>query len=1454
MHHSSLRHFAESSDAFIALDLSARVLHLNSPAAALLRQVYGVELSAELRETLRSVLPTAAEPLLHACERALVERQPVRCEVPASSGSSWLELQAFPAEHGLSLFLRDITLLKQAEQDFRLLSGEPSLPPTELTATKSASDPFQVVVENLLESLGIYSAVRDASGRIVDFRIEYVNDEACRNNQLTREEQVGRLLGDVLPGHHESGLMAEYARVVETGEPLQKDALIYEDVYGQQQLTRAFDIRAARLGDGFVATWRDITGRPVAQETVEHSEARLQSILEQLPSALLIAEAPSGRITVMNPEAERIVGSTRNPVRQTDDYQQFEIYHPDGRPYRLEEHPALRGLRGELIRGEFLLFRGSDGLLRELRVNVAPLRNHREEITGCVCVFDDLAEQRRAQSALDESERRFAALAASAPVGIFRTDPNGEFLWVNPQWSVQTGLSLEAALGSGWVEALEPTERAGVLSRWQAAVRDGREFQSEFRYRTPSGATSWVQGRAVPLRDAADTVTGYVGTVSDITALQESEERRSAALAASETGTFRWDLRTNALEWDENLDRLFGLQPGVTARSLGAFIQLVHPDDRAEVIARCERCATEGADFEMEFRTFWPDGSLRWLYDKGKTILDLEGRPAYMTGACVDITDRKLAEAALAEREEQLRLALEAAELGAWDLNLQTGELRWSERCRAMLGFSPDVEATMSRFWERLHPEDRQPTDAAIQRSLSPQGDGEFDIDYRIIRDDGSIRWISAAGKTLYEGEEASRRAVRFIGAVLDVTERRAAELALRESEERLRTVAESIPQMVWVTRPDGWHEHYNQRWYDYTGLSPEESLGWGWIRPLHAEDRARSEARWHEATSSGQPYEIEYRLRGADGQYRWFLGRALPLRDSRGEISRWFGTCTDIHDQKQAQEERALLLKREQWRSHQLRRLAQAGLDVNAAPTLAEILDVVTGQARETIGARLAVTSTSTGEEWSQARHTIQAGEGYAAWADPTLRLTSAGVSPDCYQQSRVALLTETELRAREGLTGFAVESGTELPTRGWIVAPLLARDGRRLGLLQLSAKEDGEFSGDDALLLLQLAQMAAVAIEKARLHEEIRRADQVKTEFLAMLAHELRNPLSPILTATQVLRARPTVDTSERAISVIERQAGHLSRLVDDLLDVSRISRGKIELRLEPVALTRIAEQAVEAARPSAEARGHRLEVTTHPGLWLQADSARLVQVLTNLLNNAVKYTDPGGEIHLSTSLEEGRVVIRVRDTGIGIAAEDLPYIFDLFAQVDRDLSRSQGGLGIGLTMVRNLVQLHGGTVAATSPGRGKGSLFTIALPLIPNPAEDAHQGGDPVTTSRRQQRKVVVVDDNRDAAETLADLLQIWGHEPHLAHDGEEGMALVLREQPEIAFLDIGLPGLDGYEIARRLRREPSLQGLVLVALTGYGQEEDRRKALEAGFDHHHTKPISPDLIRKLLEPLQ
>lgn len=374
----------------------------------------------------------------------------------------------------------------------------------------------------------------------------------------------------------------------------------------------------------------------------------------------------------------------------------------------------------------------------------------------------------------------------------------------------------------------------------------------------------------------------------------------------------------------------------------------------------------------------------------------------------------------------------------------------------------------------------------------------------------------------------------------------------------------------------------------------------------------------------------------------------------------------------------------------------------------------------------------------------------------------------------------------------------------------------------------------------------------ELQRQAEELSNANRAKDEFLAMLGHELRNPLAPILNAVAVLRAQ---DSDEAVLSrsrdAIERQVHHMVRLVDDLLDVSRITRGTIELRQGVMDLSQLARQVAQSTRPLMESHAHAFHVSipAEP-LWLRADATRLEQVLSNLLTNAVKYTPDGGEIWLTCGSEGGEAVVQVRDTGRGIPPEMLPRIFELFTQVSPSIDRAQGGLGLGLTLVRRLVEMHGGHVIAQSEGLGHGAEFEVRIPLAESDTPHTEIAGGLADGSPPAAKRILIVEDNVDSRETLRDLLELWGHQVEVAPDGAAGLVAFATCPPDVALIDIGLPGLNGYDLTRQIRAAGVSPVVRLVALTGYGQPEDRRRALEAGFDDHLVKPLDPEKLRHLL----
>jgi PAS domain S-box-containing protein len=704
---------------------------------------------------------------------------------------------------------------------------------------------------------------------------------------------------------------------------------------------------------------------------------------------------------------------------------------------------------------------------------------------------------------------------------------------------------------------------------------------------------------------------------------------------------------------------------------------------------------------------------------------------------------------------------------------------------------------------------------------------------------------------------------------------------ALRSSEERYRLLAEGVPLMVWIARADGSVIYFNRRWFEYSGLAPEETMGWDWQRVVHPADLPQSLQRWRDALQTGDPCEMEYRLRRADGAYRWHIARALPLREEDGRILNWSGTCTDIDEQKRAEESQRFLVEATTLLAGSLdyeRTLASV-----ARLTVPHLADCCTIDLVEADGAfrRVAVAhvdpagETAAWEVWR--RYPPRPGD--PAGLPHTLRTGASQFFSEVPDAVVASLARDEEHRRLLRQQGFASA----------MVVPLAVR-GQPFGAISLLIGEDGRrYQPADLLFAEDLARRAATFIDNARLFHQLQEADRAKDQFLAMLGHELRNPLAPIRNAVRLLQLRGAEEPDlVQARQVVERQVEHLSRLVDDLLDVSRITRGRIELRREPVNLVSVVQEAVDSCRPLVDARAHSLclQLPEEP-LEVDADPTRLVQVLTNLLQNAAKYTAPGGQITVAVRRVADQAAISVRDSGVGIPPDVLPRIFDAFAQADRSLDRAEGGLGLGLTLVRHLVEMHDGSIQVVSAGPGRGSEFIVRLPIRKTKDEGrrtkdegrrtkdegrttiderretggrrpdmSHATAERLSpcprapTPRLKGCRVLVVDDNVDAAQTLADILELWDFDVRAVHDGLAAVEAAQNFRPEVVVLDIGLPGIDGYQVARQLRQQDGMQHALLVAVTGYGQEQDRRRSRDAALDYHLTKPVEPEALRDLI----
>ncbi|MCC2958211.1 MASE4 domain-containing protein [Massilia sp. IC2-477] len=623
--------------------------------------------------------------------------------------------------------------------------------------------------------------------------------------------------------------------------------------------------------------------------------------------------------------------------------------------------------------------------------------------------------------------------------------------------------------------------------------------------------------------------------------------------------------------------------------------------------------------------------------------------------------------ARLQETQQVLGLALEAGKMGVFSWDLVGNRAWWSPEVEHdILGLQPgQLACEPGALTHYVFAEDRERLRAQIRDCIANRRG--CDLEFRLRDAQGQARWASARGKAGYD--EHGKATVVF-GVLADITERKRGEAAAAEMEMHFHALADELPEIAWMARPDGWIYWFNRRWHEYTGLSQDEAEGWGWRKVNDPALVPTIVDRWRHSVATGEPYEMVVPLLGTDGRWRQFLSRAVALRNKDGQIIHWFGVNADITAQTEAEQ-------------------------------------------------------------------------------------------------------------------------------------------------------------------VLKLA-------------------DQRKDEFLATLAHELRNPLAPIRNAAALLLRMPGLPGNvERALAVIDRQSRHLARLVDDLLEVSRITQGKIALRKADVSLVDCLSDALHAVEGALKAAGH--EVLVHlpdDPLYAHADSTRMVQCFLNLLNNAIKFTPQGGVISVSAERLRGKAKIAVSDSGIGIPPEHLEDIFGLFSQVTPALERSQGGLGIGLSLVKGFVELHGGTVEAASEGAGSGSTFTVWLPLLEQPPLAPADVARSSREARQQPRRVLVVDDNRDAATSMVALLQAAGHQVREAHDGEEGLRLAFEFEPEVVLLDLGMPGMSGFDVARELRGRTAQAPPRIIAVTGWGQESDRRLTREAGFDFHLTKPVNHTELDVLL----
>jgi PAS domain S-box-containing protein len=778
-----------------------------------------------------------------------------------------------------------------------------------------------------------------------------------------------------------------------------------------------------------------------------------------------------------------------------------------------------------------------------------------------------------------------------------------------------------------------------------------------------------------------------------------------------------------------------------------------------------------------------------------------------------------------------LEVAIAAAHLGVHRYCITTGEINWDHRVRELWGVPENMPVDYAVFIEGVHPLDRETTQAAVNQALDSKGSGEYSAQFRVIsRSTGEERWIKAFGRVRFENTAA----VELIGTVEDITQQVAAVQALRASETRLRLAIE--------TANLGVHEYdiiNDQAWWspellELTGVNKDTEVNFDYVRDnLHPQDRMRVLERMAQSLlpeGSGE-FAEEFRvLRHGTKEVRWFYNRAKTTfvqEEGRRIPQRSVGIVMDITARKEA-EEKLLVIE------NRLRFLLQLSDCLYSLKNAEQIFF----QAAELLGNYL--------------------------HADRVIFAEQDFECPGILRITRHFSRDQTDLQGSYAYSDFATDLAKKVQDPALLQTLIIPAklQGQSLVSLVIQFRDVIERDKHQLSLLDAVVERVCDAVERVKAADALRASeerlraiakqlkivDQRKDEFLAMLAHELRSPLAPLRNASEVLALHHAKDSASiEPLKILQRQVVQMTRLVEDLLDVSRIAFGQIQLQLEMLEISAVINQAAETVSSLMLQKKHTFNIEVPRGeFFVRGDRARLVQALSNLLNNAAKYTEDHGKICLSVYALPELVEIVVTDNGSGIASEMIPHVFDLFTQSPRTLDRAQGGLGIGLSVVKRLIEAHGGSVSVLSGGPGSGSRFTVKLPRLMETLRRAEKK----SVQKTPQRHIFVVDDNIDSADSLALLLKLDGHRAQALYSPEQALVAIAEQQPDIVLLDIGLPRMDGYEVAKKIRSDSTLKNVRLFALSGYSQVRDRERAFAVGFEVYLIKPADLDTLKDLI----
>ncbi|HEY9810580.1 MAG TPA: PAS domain S-box protein [Halomicronema sp.] len=1372
---------------------------------------------------------------------------------------------------GYSKIIHNITQSKQSEQKL-------------YTTLKELSD-----LKIALEESAIV-AKTDNKGII-----NYVNKKFSDISKYSPEELIGKTHKIINSGYHTPEFFAELWQTIASGKIWKgeiknkaKDGTYY---WVDTTIVPMPDEKGKPKE--YLSIRSDITERKQAQDALKASEELLKKVLETLPVGVAVADQ-NGQIIMLNPETKKIWGGLE--YFNIPEYAEYKgWWYQTGQRIPSEDWGIVRAIRnGETSLDEIIEIEAFDGTHKIIRNAAVPIRNTQEEIVGAIAVNQDitalikaqkerdllLESERKARTSAEIAEQQIAKILDRITDGFFAVDNEWKFTYVNPQ--VVPILQKYGYMGS--------RENLVGKTMWEAFPASiNNIFESHYRASKDQQIATNFEAFYEPLNlwleiHAYPDEQGLSIYFQDITERKIAEDTRRESEErfhnmADNSPVFLWVSDSQGLCTFVNKSWL-----NFTGRRLEQELgtrweKSLHPDDWQLCFDTYSQAIKNRSSFSLEYRLLRADGEYRWIFETAIPRFTNEGNFLGHIGSASDITERKMAEeelknrtrtsAAIAQLGQRALAGIKLSTLMQETVTLLSGLLNLKS-CQILELNSEDGELIEQASFHNANQTNREGSaenidSLEVSYTLEISGRGEPFGFIRIETQNQpltkeDLHFCQGAANILAEAH--SRKHSEQERAKLLQREQNARKQA-EASQQYYRFLAESIPQMVWTANPDGKVDYYNQRWFDYLGVAPSQLVENGWSSMVHPEDLGRCLQTWTYCQQTGENYEIEVRVKNINGQYRWYLGQALAMRDSEGKIVKWFGTNTDIDDRKRTEQERAHLLEREQAartlaeaateRVHRLQAVTDATI---TAISLDDLLKESLARISQVLNADIAVIFLTDADKSSLVIKAalgletevigslkIGIGEGIAgriaSERQPVL------IDSNAYQIAQCQLFEEKHIETLMGV-------------------PLVLED-KVLGVIYAGTLDVRQFSKDDMYLLELVADRLAWAIDRANLYEAEQKArsaaenaNRLKDEFLAIVSHELRTPLNSILGWAQMLRIRKLdANMTARALETIERNAKQQVKVIDDILDVSRIIRGKFRLTLVVVNFAEIVRDCVENFAFSAGSKNINLSFNIKTNIaQINGDPDRLRQIISNLLSNAIKFTPEDGRIEVCLSQKDKQLELSVSDTGIGIDPEFLPHVFEGFRQADSSTTRSHGGLGLGLTIVSYLVELHGGNVKVFSEGKNKGSTFIVRLPsfqknnLTTETANNSFSFSDSSEGVQLSGLTILVVDDDPDTCNLISTVLQEYGAEVNAVSSADEALSLLNNWVPDLLVTDIGMPEKSGYDLIREIRHRKSISGgaLPAIALTAFAREEDRKKAHIAGFQMHVSKPVEPEELAK------